>query len=153
MQASPNRDLVVGLFVLAGLLSVAYLSLQVGGLAYKGPGGLLLTASFDEIGGLSVRAPVVIGGVKVGQVTKIELDRDLRAEVSVDLDPALSLPVDSSIAVRTSGLLGDQFLSLEPGAEEDVLKIGDAIAFTESAVNLERMIGTFIHGSVKGNGP
>jgi phospholipid/cholesterol/gamma-HCH transport system substrate-binding protein len=153
MQASPNRDLVVGLFVLAGLLSVAYLSLQVGGLAYKGPGGLLLTATFDEIGGLSVRAPVVIGGVKVGQVTKIDLDDDLRAEVSVDLDPVLSLPVDSSIAVRTSGLLGDQFLSLEPGAEEDVLKIGDAIAFTESAVNLESMIGTFIHGSVKGNGP
>lgn len=153
MQASPNRDLVVGLFVLAGLLSVAYLSLQVGGLAYKGPGGLLLTATFDEIGGLSVRAPVVIGGVKVGQVTKIDLDKNLRAEVSVDLDPALSLPVDSSIAVRTSGLLGDQFLSLEPGAEEDVLQIGDAIAFTESAVNLESLIGTFIHGSVKGNGP
>lgn len=153
MQASPNRDFVVGLFVLAGLLSIAYLSLQVGGLAYKGPGGLLLSATFDEIGGLSVRAPVVIGGVKVGQVTDIALDDDLRAEVLMDLDPKLALPLDSAIAVRTSGLLGDQFLSLEPGAEEALLRSGDKIGFAESAINLEGLIGALIHGSVEGDNP
>ena len=77
---------IVGLFVLVGLGAVGYLSLQVGGLNYKGPGGFILYASFDEIGGLSARAPVTISGVKVGQVSSIELDEDLRARVTLDLD-------------------------------------------------------------------
>lgn len=147
MQASPGRDLVVGLFVAAGFAAIGYLSLQVGGLSYKGPGGFQLVATFDEIGGLSVRAPVVISGVKVGRVERISLDENLRARVTVDLDPQLELPVDSSGAIRTAGLLGDQFIALEPGGEEELLRSGDQIAFTEGALNLERLVGAFIHGS------
>lgn len=153
MQVSPTRDFAVGVFVLAGLASIAYLSLQVGGLAYKGPGGLILSATFDEVGGLSVRAPVVIAGVKVGQVTDIQLDGSLRATVVMDLDPELALPVDSSVAIRTSGLLGDQFISLEPGAEDELLAPGDAIAFAENAINLESLLGAFVHGSLQGETP
>ncbi len=144
MQPSPVRDLVVGLFVLAGLGAVGYLSLQVGGLNYKGPGGLVLYASFDEIGGLKARAPVTVSGVKVGQVDSIQLDQDLRARVKLDLDPSLQLPVDSSAAIRTAGLLGDQFIALEPGAEEDVLVAGDELSFTENALSIERLIGKFV---------
>ena len=152
MQASAGRDLVVGLFVLAGLLAVAYLSIQVGGLSYKGPGGLRLFASFDEIGGLSVRAPVVIAGVKVGQVEEIVLDDDLRAKVTMDLDPSLELSVDTSAAIRTSGLLGDQFVALEPGGEEELLRSGEAISFTDSALNLEKLISTVVHDTDLGEG-
>ena len=74
MQPSPARDLVVGLFVLAGLAALAYLSIQVGGVSYTGPGGLRLYATFEEVGGLKPRAPIAIAGVKVGQVAAIELD-------------------------------------------------------------------------------
>ncbi|MFQ5350763.1 MAG: MlaD family protein, partial [Thermoanaerobaculia bacterium] len=77
MKPSPVRDLVVGLFVLVGLGAVGYLSLQVGGLDYRGPGGFILYATFDEIGGLKARAPVTISGVRVGQVDEIRLDADL----------------------------------------------------------------------------
>jgi phospholipid/cholesterol/gamma-HCH transport system substrate-binding protein len=144
MQPSPIRDFVVGLFVLAGLGAIAYLSIQVGGLSYKGPGGLELTASFDEIGGLAVRAPVAISGVKVGQVSRIALDPNLRARVTLDLDASLALPVDSTASIRTSGLLGDQFIALEPGSEEELLEPGEEFAFTESALSIERLIGKFV---------
>ena len=148
MLASPVRDLTVGLFVLAGLAAIAYLSLQVGGLSYKGPGGLELYASFDDVGGLRRRAAVSIGGVKVGQVTAVELDEELRARVTLDLDASLELAPDASAKIRTSGLLGDQFIALDPGGGEDgVLRSGEEIAFTESAISIEGLIGKFVHDS------
>jgi phospholipid/cholesterol/gamma-HCH transport system substrate-binding protein len=144
MQPSPIRDFVVGLFVLAGLGAIGYLSIQVGGLSYTGPGGLILYASFDEIGGLKARAPVEISGVKVGQVKGVKLDHLLRARVEMDLDPSLHLPVDSSAAIRTAGLLGDQYVAVEPGGEDQMLKSGDEFDFTENALSIERLIGKFI---------
>jgi phospholipid/cholesterol/gamma-HCH transport system substrate-binding protein len=145
MQGSRGRDLAVGIFVLGGLLAIAYLSIPVGGCANDGQSGMILIASFDEIGGLSVRAPVVISGVKVGQVTEIALDKDLRARVMMDVDSDLQLSVDTSAGIRTSGLLGDQFVALEPGFEEELLTSGDEFSFTENAFNIEKLVGTLIH--------
>ena len=145
MQASPTRDLTVGLFVLAGLAALAYLSIQVGGMAYTGPSGLEIYATFEEVGGLRPRAPIAIAGVKVGQVSEIRLDEELRARVKLDLDPSLQLPVDTAARIVTSGLLGDQFITLEPGAEEDILEPGGEIDFTESAISLESLIGKFVN--------
>jgi phospholipid/cholesterol/gamma-HCH transport system substrate-binding protein len=147
MQRSATRDLLVGAFVAAGLAAIGYLSIQVGGLSYKGEGGLTLYAVFEEVGGLKERAPVAIAGVTVGQVAKIELDDLLRARVTLDLDAGLELPADSSASVRTSGVLGDQFIALEPGGEDAVLASGDEIAYTENALSLERLIGKFVHDS------
>lgn len=144
MQPSRIRDLVVGLFVLAGLGAIGYLSIQVGGLSYTGPRGFILYASFDEIGGLKARAPVSISGVKVGQVTGVQLDDLLRARVRLDLDPNIELPIDSSAAIRTAGLLGDQFVAVEPGGEDELLKAGEEFDFTENALSIERLIGKFI---------
>lgn len=143
MQTSPSRDLAVGIFVLIGLAAIGYLSLRLGGLSPAG--GLVLTATFGEIGGLAERAPVVISGVKVGKVTKIELDEDLRARVTLDVDAKLELPVDSSASIRTSGLLGDQFIELEPGAEDQLLEPGAEIALTESALSIEKLVGSLVH--------
>jgi phospholipid/cholesterol/gamma-HCH transport system substrate-binding protein len=152
MQPSATRDLIVGLFVAAGLAAIGYLSIQVGGLTYKGPGGLRLYAMFDEIGGLKPRAPVAIAGVTVGQVTEIELDASMRARVTLDVDPKLELPSDTSAGIRTSGLLGDQYIALEPGAEDALLRSDEEIAYTESALSIERLIGRFVHDSgVEGN--
>jgi phospholipid/cholesterol/gamma-HCH transport system substrate-binding protein len=145
MNRSPRRDFLVGLFVLAGMGAVAYLSLSVGGLSYAGPRGLTLLANFDEIGGLKARAPIVVSGVKVGQVKAIDLDTDYRARVTLDLDPQLKLPTDTSASIVTSGVLGDRYISLQLGGEEKTLAPGDHISFTESAVILERLIGKLVY--------
>lgn len=147
MQRHPIRDLLVGLFVLAGLGAIAYLSMSVGGLSYAGPGGLHLHARFDELGGLKLRAPVVVSGVKVGQVKGIALDDAMRAKVDIEVDQSLELPVDSSASLVTAGLLGDRYVNLQPGGEVDMLKDGEEISFTESAVLLENLIGKFIYGT------
>ena len=152
MSRAPMRDLVVGFFVLAGLGAVAYLSLSVGGLSVRGPGGLTVFADFDEIGGLKPRAQVVISGVKVGQVASIALDDNYRARVKMDLDARLKLPIDTSASIMTSGLLGDRYVSLQLGGETDVLKPGDRISMTESAVVLERLIGKLVYGGGGGGG-
>lgn len=145
MQSHPTRDFLVGLFVLAGIGALAYLSTQLGGLNFKGKGGFTLRATFDEIGGLSTRSPVVISGVPVGEVVAITLDEDLRASVELDVEPGLELPIDTSASIRTSGLLGDQFVALEPGGEDELLETGDVVSFTESALNVEKLIGAFVH--------
>jgi phospholipid/cholesterol/gamma-HCH transport system substrate-binding protein len=145
MTRSALRDLVVGIFVLSGLAAVGYLSFRLGGASYAGPGGLTLYAYFDEVGGLSARAPVVIGGVKVGQVVAIGLDpQDFRAKVTLDLDRSLTLPEDSSASVLTQGVLGDKLVAIEPGGADEKLPDGGTIAHTQSAVILERLIGRLV---------
>jgi len=144
MRESPARELWVGLFVLVGLAALAWLSFSVGGVESLRAGGLELTAKFDEIGGLKKRAQVVIGGVRVGQVKSIDLADDFRAQVTLDVDRKLALPADTSASILTAGVLGDQYIALEPGGEPDVLRSGEQIQFTQSAVILERLIGKLI---------
>jgi len=151
MQHNATRDLIVGLFVLGGLATLAYLSLQVGGLEFVRPETIELRATFDDIGGLSVRAPVRIAGVKIGQVSAIELDDDLRAEVALSVGSELELSIDSAAAIRTSGLLGDQFISVELGAEDEFLRNGEEFSFTESALSIDKLIGRFIHDAGVGD--
>ncbi len=145
MNGSKKLDWIVGLFVLVGLAAIAVLSISVGGASYSGRGGLPLYATFDEIGGLKDRAPIMIAGVKVGKVERIELDGDYRARIKIDIDDTLELPVDSSAAIRTAGLLGDQFIHIELGAEEEILAADEEIAYTEDALVIESLIGKLVH--------
>lgn len=147
MQPSPVRDLIVGLFVATGLATIAYLSIQVGGVSYAGRGGLELRATFDQIGGLKPRAPVSVAGVIVGQVRSIELDDQLLARVTMELDENLALPTESRAAIRTQGLLGDQYIALEPGPGEDLMKNGEEFEYTDPAISIEGLIGKFVHNS------
>jgi phospholipid/cholesterol/gamma-HCH transport system substrate-binding protein len=145
VSRSPGRDLLVGVFVLLGLGAIAYLSLAVGGASWQRRGGFTLVANFDELGGLKTRAPVVISGVKVGQVGAIGLGDDYRAQVTLDLDPTLKLPADTSASIVTAGLLGDRYVSLQLGGDPKLLANGDTLSFTESAVLLERLLGKLVH--------
>jgi phospholipid/cholesterol/gamma-HCH transport system substrate-binding protein len=139
-----TRDFVVGLFVLVGLGAIAYLSLRVGGVNHYSRGGIKLFAKFDNVADLRAQAPVQMAGVTVGQITRISLDDDYRARVDFVVGPKIQLPVDSSASVLTAGLLGDRYLALEPGAEEEYLKDGEEIAYTQAALVLERMVGKFL---------
>ena len=148
MQNHATRDVIVGLFVLVGLATLAYLSLQVGGIDFGGAKRIELVATFDDIGGLSVRAPVRIGGVKIGQVSAIGLDADTRPTVTLAVDADVPIPTDATAAIRTAGLLGDQFISVEGGgAEETSLVDGEAFEFTESAFSIDKLVGQFIHNA------
>ena len=132
--------------MLSGLAALAYLSIQLGGATYSGPGGLRLYANFDEVGGLAPRSPVVIGGVKVGQVKSIDLSPkgDFRARVVIDIDKNLKLPDDTAASILTQGVLGSQYIGLEPGGSETLLTDNGEIAYTQSAVVIERLIGRVI---------
>jgi len=145
MQRSPARDLVVGLFVLFGLASIGYLSIQLGGLYYSGPSGFKLVATFDEVGDLKPRAAVVVAGVKVGQVVSIELDDMLRARCELDIARELGLDVETSAAIMTAGLLGEKFVALEPGGADEMLESGDEIGRTVSALSIEKLVGKFVN--------
>jgi phospholipid/cholesterol/gamma-HCH transport system substrate-binding protein len=139
-----TRDLTVGGFVLAGLMVISYLSVSVGGLHVGTNPRMTVYALFDEIGGLTTRSPVVIGGVKVGDVRSIGLESDFRARVELSLEASLKLPKDTSASILTAGVLGNQYVGLQPGADEETLKSGDYIELTESAVILERLLGRVI---------
>jgi len=146
------RDFMVGLFVLAGLGALAYLSISIGGFDWHPRGNLKLTASFGETGDLSVRAPVVIAGVRVGEVSKISLDDNFRAKVEMLLDSKLQLPSDTMASIVTSGMLGDKFIELSPGSDDTMLKTGDHMAFSTDAITLEKLIGQFVYGMTKSGG-
>jgi len=144
MREAPQRDLWVGLFVLAGLAGIAWLSLSVAGVQLGRGSELALVATFDEVGNLKPRAQVVISGVKVGEVETIGLGEDFRARVALKVEGKLELPIDTSASILTAGVLGDQYIELQPGGDTQYLASGDQIQFTQSAVILERLIGKLV---------
>ena len=147
-----NIEIIVGLFMLLGMLALVFLALRVSGLtSFNHAGYYVVTTEFDNIGALKVRAPVRIAGVRIGQVGDIVLDPNtFRAKVILDIDnSADQIPIDSSASILTEGLLGSNFISLTPGFETAALKNGSTIQTTHSALILENLIGQFLF-SVKG---
>jgi phospholipid/cholesterol/gamma-HCH transport system substrate-binding protein len=141
-------EIAVGLFVAAGLAALFMLAMKVSNLAnYTGDDGYVISARFDNIGGLKVRSPVSASGVRVGQVVGIAYDSDgYEARVSMSIDPQYDkFPIDTAASVLTSGLLGEQFIGLQPGAEEEFLKDGSEIELTQSALVLEQIVGQFLY--------
>jgi phospholipid/cholesterol/gamma-HCH transport system substrate-binding protein len=140
-------ETLVGLFVLLGMLGLVFLSLKAANLATFSSGDTYtLQARFDNIGGLKARAPVRSAGVTVGRVTSITLDaQTYQGVVTMGIDRKLQFPRDTSAKILTAGLLGDQYVGLEPGADEKPLAAGDTIKQTQSAVVLENLIGQFVN--------
>ncbi|NNM83070.1 MAG: outer membrane lipid asymmetry maintenance protein MlaD [Burkholderiales bacterium] len=136
-------DLWVGIFIAAGIGAILVLALKVGNMSsLDGSNSYQVYAYFDNIGGLKPRAPIKSAGVVVGRVARIEFDaKQYRAKVTFDLDRKYQFSKDSTASILTSGLLGEQYVGLETGAEDDMLKAGDTIQFTQSAVVLEKLIG------------
>ncbi len=139
-------DVMVGGFVLLGLAALLFLALKAGNLGSFSTGPTYeARARFDNIGGLKVRAPVKSAGVVVGRVASIGFDdRTYQALVVLSLDERFRFPKDTSAKILTSGLLGEQYIGLEAGAEEKMLGAGDTITMTQSAVVLENLIGQFL---------
>jgi phospholipid/cholesterol/gamma-HCH transport system substrate-binding protein len=141
-------ETLVGLFVLLGCLAVVFLALQAANLtSFQRGSTYMLSARFDDIGGLKVRAPIKSAGVTVGRVKSITLDgRSFQGYVTMELDSDVQFPADTSAKILTSGLLGDQYVGLSPGGDDKMLKDGDTIKLTQSAVVLESLISQFLYG-------
>ena len=147
-MTSRKIEILVGLFVAAAIAAFFMLAMSVSNMSSYGAGkNYELTARFDNIGGLKVRSPVSAGGVKIGRVTDIQYNSEAyEAVVSMEIDEHYNkFPVDTAASILTSGLLGEQFVGFEPGAEEEYLKAGDVIDLTQSALVLEQIIGQFLY--------
>jgi phospholipid/cholesterol/gamma-HCH transport system substrate-binding protein len=140
-------EVSVGLFVLLGIAALFYLAVQVSNIAeYRDSDTYEVTAYFDHIGGLKVRAPVTASGVRIGRVSHIAYDPErFQARVTMAIQSAHDyLPVDTQASIFTAGLLGEQYIALEPGGDYEMLQEGDEMLFTQSALVLENMIGRFL---------
>jgi phospholipid/cholesterol/gamma-HCH transport system substrate-binding protein len=146
MQRSKN-DVWVGLFVLIGAVALLFLALQSANLlTLSFQKSYRVDAKFDNVGGLKPKAAVRSAGVVVGRVEKIVFDdKSFQARVTLAMEDRYRFPKDSSLKILTSGLLGEQYLGLEPGAEEKTLAAGDLISSTQSAVVLESLISQFLY--------
>ena len=152
MQHSKN-DLWVGLFVLLGGAALVFLALQSANLLNLNfRSGYVIAARFDNIGGLKPKAAVRSAGEVVGRVESIGFDdKTFQASVELEMDRRYLFPKDSSLKILTSGLLGDQYIGIEAGADEHNLANGDTVTATQSAVVLENLIGQFLYGKAEGS--
>lgn len=141
-------DLWVGIFVVGGLVALLVLALKVGNAStVSAAQGYRVTAEFDNIGGLKPRAPVKSAGVVVGRVEGIAFDnKKFVARVTLLIDKAYQFPKDSTASILTSGLLGEQYIGLDGGGDDQNLKDGDQMRLTQSAMVLEKMISRFLYG-------
>lgn len=143
-------ETTVGVFVLAGLLCVAYLTVKLGKLEVVGGDSYAINARFKDITGLKNGAYVEMAGVRIGRVTGIVLDTKTNMPiVTMQIQKGIRLTDDSMASIKTSGLIGDKFIKVSPGGSDEVLSPGSMIVETESSVDLGDLIGKYVFGGVK----
>lgn len=154
MMHARNLEIAVGAFVAAGIAALFLLAMQVSNLSVAGSDeGYHVTARFDNISGLKVRSPVTMAGVRVGRVTDIDFDSNTyQALVTMRIGNRYDqLPLDTSASIFTSGLIGEQYVSLDPGGDIEFLSEGSELILTQSAVVLEQIIGQFLFSQGSGD--
>lgn len=146
-----SLERIVGLFVLASIGCLTFFALKLGSLDLRPTETYALEARFSNASGLIVGSQVSVAGVPIGTVTGMKLAKDFSAIVGMRIRKPYFIPADSTASIRGHGLLGDKYISLSPGAEEEVLKPGARITETESAVDLESLLSRFAFGAVQGD--
>ncbi|MDR2161273.1 MAG: outer membrane lipid asymmetry maintenance protein MlaD [Desulfovibrio sp.] len=144
-----SLEFSVGLFVLAGLLCLGYLTIKLGRMELFSSDGYLVEATFASVSGLRPGARVEIAGVSVGKVIGISLQDGFRAKVTLQMDKNVALSGDTIASIKTSGLIGDKYVRLSPGGSSSLVPPGGEIEETESALDIEALIGKFVFGGVK----
>lgn len=143
-------ETAVGVFVLIGLISVAYLTIKLGQMEWFGDNYYTLDAQFDSVSGLKAGAQVDMAGVEIGQVADISLDHDRQvAIVRMKIKKEVMLTDDVIASVKTSGLIGDKYVKLTPGGSDRILKSGDMIFETESALDIEELVSKYVFGDAE----
>jgi phospholipid/cholesterol/gamma-HCH transport system substrate-binding protein len=154
IKQQTKLELIVGVFVLAGLVAIGWLALEIGRGAFVEGDTYNVTAEFANTGSLNPGCNVVIAGVPVGRVDKVTLNpKNFRAVVTFRVEKAVQLPTDSIASVKTAGLIGDKYISIAPGGDPDMIKPDGIIAETESDVDIASLISRFAFGAVQSPPP
>lgn len=151
MRQTRSIEISTGFFILLGFLALAFLTTKTTNIQTYGEGGYSVTANFSNIGGLKVRAPVTVAGVAVGRVTAITLDpKSFNAVVSMQINSGFNqIPDDSTASILTQGILGEQYIGIDPGGSDSFLKNGSAVQYTQSAIVIEKLIGQLLASFTK----
>ncbi|NWF51564.1 MAG: outer membrane lipid asymmetry maintenance protein MlaD [Nitrospirae bacterium] len=143
-----DLELAVGFFVLIGVLCFGYLSVKLGKLEFIGEEKYVLYAKFEKAGGIKAGAVVEIAGVEVGSVKNITLNKDYQAEIALLINKDVKIQEDAIASIRTKGLIGEKYIEITPGGSDKILPEAGIIMETESAIDLERIIGRYVFGKV-----
>jgi phospholipid/cholesterol/gamma-HCH transport system substrate-binding protein len=142
-----DLELAVGIFLLIGIFSLAYISVKLGRLEVLGKGGYTVYAAFENAGGIKKGSVVEIAGVEMGRVREITLD-NYQAKLELFLDPGVKIQEDSIASVKTKGLIGEKFIQISPGGDDNILTDGGIIRETESAIDVESLISRYAFGKI-----
>ncbi|MDX8389116.1 MAG: outer membrane lipid asymmetry maintenance protein MlaD [Mariprofundaceae bacterium] len=145
MGSSYKRiEIIVGIFVVIGIMSMGYLALKVGGIGGFGTPGYTLDATFDNVAGIRVGADVMIAGVSIGRVNSIALHGEDEAKLLMQINQDVNITRDAIATIRTKGIIGDRYVRVSQGGDESYLKDGSSFEETESAINIEDLISKYI---------
>jgi len=147
MKGRLNLELIVGAFMVVGILCLGYLSINLGKVEVLGRRGYEVFTVFSDVGGLRSGAAVVIAGVDIGRVKSISLEND-EARVVLQINPGLDIHEDAIASVKTRGLIGEKFVQISAGAADEIIKPGGRIRQTESAVDIEVLISKYVFGTL-----
>ena len=143
-----DLELAVGFFLLLGILSLAYISINLGELEIVGRNAYTVYAEFEKAGGIKPKAIVEIAGVEVGTVKSVHITSDYRAKVAIEIDKNIKLQEDAIASIKTKGLIGEQYVQISPGASDKMIQNGGTIRDTESAIDIEELISKYVFGKV-----
>ena len=143
-----DLEITVGFFLLLGILSLAYISINLGKLEIVGRNAYIVYAEFEKAGGIKPKAVVEIAGVEVGTVKSVHITSDYRAQVAIEIDKNIKLQEDVIASIKTKGLIGEQYVQISPGGSDKMIENGGTIRETESAIDIEELISKYVFGKV-----
>ena len=143
-----DLEITVGFFLLLGILSLAYISINLGKLEIVGRNAYVVYAEFEKAGGIKPKAIVEIAGVEVGTVKSVRITKDYRAKVTIEIDKNIKLQDDAIASIKTKGLIGEQYVQISPGGSDKMIQNGGNIRETESAIDIEELISKYVFGKV-----
>jgi phospholipid/cholesterol/gamma-HCH transport system substrate-binding protein len=144
MDGYKKIEMVVGIFVMIGIMSITWLAVELGGVGGVGSNGYTLTAIFDDAGGVRKGSDVMLAGVPIGKVNAVTLQDNEEANVSMSIDNGVLIGEDATVSIRTKGLIGEKFVRVNQGSEEEYLTDGDEFDDAESSINIEDLISKYI---------
>jgi len=152
MTSYRGVEISVGVFVFIGIIGMSFLALKLGEVGGFGESGYSLQASFDDVGGIRVGADVMIAGVPIGRVQQVELSGTDEAMLDIHINKGVEITRDAIASVRTKGIIGDRYVRISQGGDDQFLKPGDEIEETESILNIEDLIAKFIYSGTEKSG-
>lgn len=149
MNEYKKIEMIVGAFVLAGMISISWMAVKLGQIGGLGASGYAVAAVFEDAGGMRPGSDVMMAGVVIGRVDSVEVNERSRAKLTLLINDEIPITADAIASVRTKGIIGERYIRISQGADDELLQAGDEIEETESAINIEDLVSKYIFSSSK----